>query len=94
MVHQRGDGDPALSSAIEEFQKNFIGEARLVAWLVKHHLLLSLTAQKKDINDPNIVNEFARTASRLIEMQSHDYLAAARRDPQAAPRRGVLRADV
>jgi [protein-PII] uridylyltransferase len=46
-------------------------EARLVAWLVKHHLLLSLTAQKKDINDPNVVNEFART----VGDQTHlDYL--------------------
>jgi [protein-PII] uridylyltransferase len=46
-------------------------EARLVAWLVKHHLLLSLTSQKKDINDPNIVNEFART----VGDQTHlDYL--------------------
>jgi len=36
-------------------------DARLVAWLVKHHLTLSVTAQKKDINDPNVVNEFART---------------------------------
>jgi [protein-PII] uridylyltransferase len=46
-------------------------EARLVAWLVQHHLLLSLTAQKKDINDPSIVNEFART----VGDQTHlDYL--------------------
>jgi [protein-PII] uridylyltransferase len=46
-------------------------EARLVAWLVKHHLLLSLTAQKKDLNDPNVVNEFART----VGDQTHlDYL--------------------
>jgi [protein-PII] uridylyltransferase len=36
-------------------------DARLVAWLVQHHLLLSLTAQKKDLNDPNVVNGFART---------------------------------
>ena len=34
-------------------------DARLVAWLVQNHLLLSLTAQKKDLNDPNVVNAFA-----------------------------------
>ena len=35
-------------------------DARLLAWLVRHHLLLSVTAQKKDLNDPGVVNEFAR----------------------------------
>jgi [protein-PII] uridylyltransferase len=35
-------------------------DARLVAWLVKSHLLLSTTAQKQDIGDPQVVNEFAR----------------------------------
>lgn len=46
-------------------------EARLVAWLVRHHLMLSMTAQKKDISDPEVVNEFAA----LIGDQTHlDYL--------------------
>jgi [protein-PII] uridylyltransferase len=46
-------------------------DARLVAWLVQHHLLLSLTAQKKDLNDPRVINEFART----VGDQTHlDYL--------------------
>ena len=35
-------------------------EAGIVAWLVKHHLILSTTAQKKDIGDPEVVTEFAK----------------------------------
>jgi len=46
-------------------------DARLVAWLVRHHLLLSVTAQKKDITDPEVVNEFAR---RVGDSTHLDYL--------------------
>ncbi|HWG69838.1 MAG TPA: [protein-PII] uridylyltransferase [Steroidobacteraceae bacterium] len=46
-------------------------EARLVAWLVKNHLILSITAQKKDISDPDIIHDFARH----VGDQAHlDYL--------------------
>jgi [protein-PII] uridylyltransferase len=46
-------------------------DARLVAWLVRHHLVLSVTAQKKDISDPKVVYDFAK----LVGDQTHlDYL--------------------
>jgi len=46
-------------------------EARTVAWLVRNHLLLSTTAQKKDIGDPAVINEFAATVSDKTHL---DYL--------------------
>src|SRR5690606_36782579 len=46
-------------------------EARTVAWLVRNHLLLSTTAQKKDIADPAVINEFAATVSDKTHL---DYL--------------------
>ena len=46
-------------------------EARTVAWLVRHHLVLSMTAQKKDLSDPATINEF----SALVGEQTRlDYL--------------------
>ena len=46
-------------------------ECKLVAWLIQSHLLMSVTAQKKDISDPDVVQEFAE---KMGDMQHLDYL--------------------
>jgi [protein-PII] uridylyltransferase len=46
-------------------------DARVVAWLVRNHLELSITAQKQDIGDPEVINAFAR---RVGDETHLDYL--------------------
>ncbi len=48
-------------------------DTRLVVWLVQNHLLMSLTAQKKDINDPQVVHDFAKRVGDLLYL-NHLYL--------------------
>ncbi|MCB1625965.1 MAG: [protein-PII] uridylyltransferase, partial [Pseudomonadales bacterium] len=46
-------------------------DARLVAWLVRNHLELSITSQKQDISDAEVINAFAR---RVGDEAHLDYL--------------------
>ncbi len=46
-------------------------EAQTVAWLVRHHLLLSTTAQKKDLGEPDVINEFSELVGDSTRL---DYL--------------------
>lgn len=48
-------------------------DAQLMEWTIKHHLLMSITAQRKDIDDPNEQLQFARTVG-TIERLNHLYL--------------------
>jgi [protein-PII] uridylyltransferase len=46
-------------------------DSRLVSWLVEHHLLMSKTAQREDISDPDVVNRFAAAVGDAMHL---DYL--------------------
>jgi len=48
-------------------------DANLVAWLVRHHLVMSTTSQRKDISDPDVINEFAAFTGS-IEKLNYLYL--------------------
>lgn len=69
-----GDHSELGASDAEEFCRNHhLSEydTNIVTWLVRKHLILSDTAQRKDISDPDIINDFARQ----VENQSRlDYL--------------------
>ena len=44
-------------------------DTHLVVWLVKSHLKMSVTAQRKDISDPDVVHEFASEVSNTERLK-------------------------
>ena len=61
--------EDALVFCKEHGLSNF--DSNLVAWLVRSHLIMSSTAQRKDISDPDIVHEFAEQVGDKMHL---DYL--------------------
>ena len=43
-------------------------DTKLVAWIIENHLLMSSTAQKKDISDPDVVFDFATHVGDIIHL--------------------------
>ncbi len=71
---QGGDHSDLGSDEVLNFcQTHNLPEAdtQLLAWLVKYHLLMSTTAQRKDIYDPEVIHEFA---AAIDEPHYLDYL--------------------
>lgn len=50
-----------------------VADANLVGWLTRYHLLMSLTAQKKDISDPEVVTVFADLVGNVTHL-NHLYV--------------------
>lgn len=44
-------------------------DARFVAWLVRNHLIMSMTAQRKDISDPEVITAFARLVGDQVHLE-------------------------
>ncbi len=48
-------------------------DTNLICWLVRNHLVMSMTAQRKDIGDPDVIHQFALTVGS-IEYLNYLYL--------------------
>jgi [protein-PII] uridylyltransferase len=59
--------------AIEFCQRHGLSQydTNIVAWLVRHHLVMSMTSQRKDISDPVVITDFAE---RVGSQEKLNYL--------------------
>ena len=71
-------GDHSVLGAIDALQfcqahKMHDDDAELISWIVRQHLAMSNTSQRKDITDPDVVREFAEIVGNLNRL-NHLYL--------------------
>ena len=59
--------------ALEFCKRHHLGkwDSALVAWLVDKHLMMSMTAQRRDLSDPDVIHEFASIVGDVTHL---DYL--------------------
>ena len=50
-----------------------VHDTNLIAWLVRNHLIMSMTAQRKDISDVDVIHEFAQIVGS-VEYLNYLYL--------------------
>ena len=73
---QNGDHSKLGENIVRDFclqHKLSSHDTNLIAWLVRIHLLMSVTAQRKDISDPDVIHEFAQKVGS-VEYLNHLYL--------------------
>lgn len=81
LFHDIGKGKAGDHSIVgEEIARQFClrhkissHDTKLITWLVRHHLLMSMTAQRKDTSDPDVIHEFAQKVGST-EYLNHLYL--------------------
>jgi [protein-PII] uridylyltransferase len=69
-----GDHSELGAEDVAEFcEMHYLGkwDSHLVSWLVGNHLLMSMTAQRKDISDPEVIHRFAQQVRDVVHL---DYL--------------------
>lgn len=69
---QAGDHSQLGAELVVKFcQLHEINEkdSELIAWLVRHHLFMSVTAQNRDIYDPAVIREFAQQVKNKKRLQ-------------------------
>lgn len=64
--HSKLGAEEAKTFCLEHDLSRF--DANLVGWLVKNHLVMSITAQQHDIDDPEIVKKFAENVGNLTRL--------------------------
>jgi len=57
--------------AVEFCKRHHLSErdTQLVSWLIENHLIMSITAQKKDLADPDIIHHFAEQIPSLTHLE-------------------------
>ena len=62
-----------MNDAVDFCERHHLSswDVKLVSWLVDKHLLMSMTAQRKDISDPEVIHEFASIMGDKLHL---DYL--------------------
>lgn len=67
-------GDHSELGALDAFEfcdRHHLSErdTTLISWLIENHLLMSMTAQKKDIDDPEVIHHFAEKIPSLTHLE-------------------------